>query len=196
MYLYLYLYIFNFMLGFQTVRDGSFFFPSESPQPVGSLGHEADLRRQQQDTSNSGVADIHRLFNWLSETLANARHSDASLTDTVNKALGLSSDDAYEEMRQKHEYELSSTLDKKEYEQPPGAKIENARFKDTQSPLLDVDPSSLKYPVGVSTSEVGTDHKFHLKEVSLYHWITFVCFCDYLCGREDVGVLVFLFTKK
>ncbi|XP_068838886.1 protein TASOR isoform X5 [Capricornis sumatraensis] len=136
----------------------------ESPQPVGSLGHESDLRRQQQDTSNSGVADIHRLFNWLSETLANARHSDASLTDTVNKALGLSSDDAYEEMRQKHEYELSSTLDKKEYEQPPGAKIENARFKDTQSPLLDVDPSSLKYPVGVSTSEVGTDHKFHLKE--------------------------------
>ncbi|XP_040102334.1 protein TASOR isoform X2 [Oryx dammah] len=136
----------------------------ESPQPVGSLGHEADLRRQQQDTSNSGVADIHRLFNWLSETLANARHSDASLTDTVNKALGLSSDDPYEEMRQKHEYELSSTLDKKEYEQPPGAKIENARFKDTQSPLLDVDPSSLKYPLGVSTSEVGTDHKFHLKE--------------------------------
>uniref|UniRef100_A0A8C6DNW8 Transcription activation suppressor n=2 Tax=Moschus moschiferus TaxID=68415 RepID=A0A8C6DNW8_MOSMO len=136
----------------------------ESPQPVGSLGHEADLRRLQQDTSNSGVADIHRLFNWLSETLANARHSDASLTDTVNKALGLSSDDAYEEMRQKHEYELSSTLDKKEYEQSTGAKIENARFKDTQSPLLDIDPSSLKYPVGVSTSEVGTDHKFHLKE--------------------------------
>ncbi|MXQ83110.1 hypothetical protein E5288_WYG018683 [Bos mutus] len=136
----------------------------ESPQPVGSLGHEADLRRQQQDTSNSGVADIHRLFNWLSETLANARHSDASLTDTVNKALGLSSDVAYEEMRQKHEYDLSSTLDKKEYEQPTGAKIENARFKDTQSPLLDVDPSSLKYPVGVSTNEVGTDHKFHLKE--------------------------------
>uniref|UniRef100_A0A4W2F684 Transcription activation suppressor n=1 Tax=Bos indicus x Bos taurus TaxID=30522 RepID=A0A4W2F684_BOBOX len=136
----------------------------ESPQPVGSLGHEADLRRQQQDTSNSGIADIHRLFNWLSETLANARHSDASLTDTVNKALGLSSDVAYEEMRQKHEYDLSSTLDKKEYEQPTGAKIENARFKDTQSPLLDVDPSSLKYPVGVSTNEVGTDHKFHLKE--------------------------------
>ena len=184
------------MLGFQTVRDGSFFFPSESSQPVGSLGHEADLRRQQQDTSNSGVADIHRLFNWLSETLANARHSDASLTDTVNKALGLSSDDAYEEMRQKHEYELSSTLDKKEYEQSTGAKIENARFKDTQSPLLDIDPSSLKYPVGVSTSEVGTDHKFHLKEVSLYDWIIFVCFCEYLCEREMVGVLVFLLHKE
>ncbi|KAF4024001.1 hypothetical protein G4228_016040 [Cervus hanglu yarkandensis] len=136
----------------------------ESSQPVGSLGHEADLRRQQQDTSNSGVADIHRLFNWLSETLANARHSDASLTDTVNKALGLSSDDAYEEMRRKHAYELSSTLEKKECEQSTGAKVENARFKDTQSPLLDTDPSSLKYPVGVSASEVGTDHKFHLKE--------------------------------
>ncbi|XP_059967056.1 protein TASOR isoform X3 [Mesoplodon densirostris] len=136
----------------------------ESPQPVGSLGHDADLRRQQQDTSNSSIADIHRLFNWLSETLANARHSDASLTDTVNKALGLSSDDAYEEMRQKHEYELNSTLDKKEYEQPTCAKIENAHFKDTQSPLLEVDTSSLKYPLAVSTSEVGTDHKLHLKE--------------------------------
>ncbi|XP_059795930.1 protein TASOR isoform X8 [Balaenoptera ricei] len=136
----------------------------ESPQLVGSLGHDADLRRQQQDTSNSSIADIHRLFNWLSETLANARHSDASLTDTVNKALGLNSDDAREEMRQKHEYELNSTLDKKEYEQPTCAKIENAHFKDTQSPLLEVDTSSLKYPVAVSTSEVGTDHKLHLKE--------------------------------
>ncbi|TKC43956.1 hypothetical protein EI555_006871 [Monodon monoceros] len=136
----------------------------ESPQPVGSLGHDADLRRQQQDTSNSSIADIHRLFNWLSETLANARHSDASLTDTVNKALGLSSDGAYEEMRQKHEYELNSTLDKKEYEQPTGVKIESAHFKDTQSPLLEVDTSSLKYPLAVSTSEVGTDHKLHLKE--------------------------------
>ncbi|XP_012387841.1 protein TASOR isoform X3 [Orcinus orca] len=136
----------------------------ESPQPVGSLGHDADLRRQQQDTSNSSIADIHRLFNWLSETLANARHSDASLTDTVNKALGLSSDGAYEEMRQKHEYELNSTLDKKEYEQPTGVKMESAHFKDTQSPLLEVDTSSLKYPLAVSTSEVGTDHKLHLKE--------------------------------
>ncbi|XP_058417460.1 protein TASOR isoform X3 [Diceros bicornis minor] len=134
----------------------------ESPQPIGSLGHDADLRRQQQDTSNSSIADIHRLFNWLSETLANARHSDASLTDTVNKALGLSTDDAYEELRLKHEYELNSTPDKKEYEQSTCAKIENAHFKDTQSPLLEVDTTSLKYPV--ATSEVGTDHKLHLKE--------------------------------
>ncbi|XP_016059994.1 PREDICTED: protein TASOR isoform X2 [Miniopterus natalensis] len=136
----------------------------ESPQPVGSLAHDADLRLQQQDTSNSGVADIHRLFNWLSETLANARHSDASLTDTVNKALGLSADGAYEEMRQKHEYELNSNPDKKEYEQLTCAKIENAHFKDTQSPLLEADISPVKYPIAVSTSEVGTDHKLHLKE--------------------------------
>ncbi|XP_040310664.1 protein TASOR isoform X6 [Herpailurus yagouaroundi] len=139
-------------------------FGSESLQPIGSLGHDADLRPQQQDTSNSGVADIHRLFNWLSETLANARHSDASLTDTVNKALGLNTDDAYEELRQKHEYELNSPADKKEYEQPTCAKMENVHFKGTQSPLLEIDTSLLKYPVAVSTSEVGTDHKLHLKE--------------------------------
>lgn len=147
------------------LRDGfSLSFPSESLQPVGSLGHDADLRQQQQDTSNSGVADIHRLFNWLSETLANARHSDASLTDTVNKALGLNTDDTYEELRQKHEYELNSPPDKKEYEQPTCAKIENVHFKGTQSPLLEVDTSLLKYPVAVSTSEAGADHKLHLKE--------------------------------
>uniref|UniRef100_A0A8C3YQ68 Transcription activation suppressor n=1 Tax=Catagonus wagneri TaxID=51154 RepID=A0A8C3YQ68_9CETA len=136
----------------------------ESSQPVGLLGHDADLRRQQQDSSNSSIADIHRLFNWLSETLANARHSDASLTDTVNKALGLGSDDVYEEMRPKHDYELNSSLDKKEYEQPTCAKVENAHFRDTKSPLLETDTLSLKYPVAVSTSEVGTDHKLHLKE--------------------------------
>ncbi|XP_064451067.1 protein TASOR isoform X8 [Mirounga angustirostris] len=136
----------------------------ESSQPVGSLGHDVDLRQQRQDTSNSGVADIHRLFNWLSETLANARHSDASLTDTVNKALGLNTDDACEELRQKHEYELNSPPDKKEYEQPTCAKMENVHFKGTQSPLLEVDTSLLKYPIAVSTSEAGTDHKLHLKE--------------------------------
>ncbi|XP_006862181.1 PREDICTED: protein FAM208A [Chrysochloris asiatica] len=139
----------------------------DPPQHVGSLisglGYDADLRRHQQDTSNSGVADIHRLFSWLSETLAIARHSDASLTDTVNKALGLCTEDSCEELRQKHEYELNSTQDK-EYEQPTCAKIENVRFKGTQSPLLEVDVSSLKYPACVSTSEGGTDPKLHLKE--------------------------------
>ncbi|XP_020027410.2 protein TASOR isoform X3 [Castor canadensis] len=132
----------------------------ESPQPIGLLGHNADLRLQQQDTCNK---DIHKLFNWLSETLANARHSDASLTDTVNKALGLNTDDAYEELRQKHKYELSCTTDKNEYEQPTCAKIENTHFKGVPSPLLEVDTTSLKFPGG-STSDIGTDHKLHVKE--------------------------------
>ncbi|XP_012661613.1 protein TASOR isoform X1 [Otolemur garnettii] len=138
----------------------------ESPQSIGSVGYEADLRRQQQDSCSSGVADVHRLFNWLSETLASARHSDASLTDTVNKALGLSTGDSYrqEELRQKHEYELNSTPDKKEYEQPPCSNIENEHFKGTQSPLLEVDTASLKYPVAISASDKGIDHKLHLKE--------------------------------
>ncbi|XP_019509878.1 PREDICTED: protein TASOR isoform X2 [Hipposideros armiger] len=140
----------------------NFHLYEESPQPAGSLGHDADLRQQQQDSSD--VADIRRLFNWLSETLANVRHPDVSLTDTVNKALGLSTDDAYEELRQKHEYELNSNLDKKDYEQPTCVKIENAHCKGTQSPLLEADTSSLKYPVAISTSEVSTDHKLHLKE--------------------------------
>ncbi|XP_006892280.1 PREDICTED: protein FAM208A [Elephantulus edwardii] len=140
----------------------------ESPQLVGSLtgglGHDADLRRQQQDTSNSGVSDIQRLFTWLSETLANARRSDAPLTDTVNRALGLSTNDACEELRQKHEYELNSIQEKKEYEQLACAKIENVHFKATQSPLLEIDTSSFNYPLGVSTTEGGTDHKLHIKE--------------------------------
>ncbi|XP_054990495.1 protein TASOR isoform X3 [Sorex araneus] len=136
----------------------------ESPQPLGLLEHESDLRQQQQDASNSGIADIHKLFNWLSETLANARHSDATLTDTVNKALGLNTDDSYEELRQKYEYELNSTQDKKEYEPLTCGKIENVHFKGTQSPLLEVDTSSLKYPVAVCTSEVGGDSTLHLNE--------------------------------
>ncbi|XP_045145845.1 protein TASOR isoform X17 [Echinops telfairi] len=141
----------------------------ESPQLAGSLsgglGHDADVRGQQQGTSNSGVADIHRVFDWLSETLANARHSDTPLTDTVNKALGLSIEGASEETRQKQEQELNITQDKKECEQPTCAKIENVHFKDSQSPLLDVDTLSLKYPIAVSTSEGDMDHKLHLKEM-------------------------------
>ncbi|XP_049632112.1 protein TASOR isoform X2 [Suncus etruscus] len=131
----------------------------ESPQSFGLLGHEGDLRWQQQDASNSGIADIHRIFNWLSEKLAHARHSDATLTETVNKALGLSTDDSHEELRQKHEYELNSTTDKKEYDQHAFAKIENVRSTGTQSPLLEINTSSLKHPVAVCTSEAGSDPK-------------------------------------
>ncbi|KAK2503155.1 hypothetical protein MC885_016182 [Smutsia gigantea] len=134
----------------------------ESPRLAGSLGHDADWSQRPQDAPPSSLADIHRLFNWLSETLANARHSDASLTDTVNKALGLSADDACEGLRRKHEDELDS--DKKEHERPTCAKTEKARFKGTQSPLVEVDTSSLRYPFAVSSSEVGPEHKLHLKE--------------------------------
>lgn len=151
---------------------------------------------QQEDTSNSGVADIHRLFNWLSETLANARNSDASLTDTVNKALGLNSDGAYEELRQKHEYELNSNRDKKEYEQLTCANIENAHFKGTRSPLLDADTSSVKYPVALSTSEVGTDHKLHLKEVSFIYFDYMFAFVNVYVKERMCFVFFFSLLKR
>ncbi|XP_021037120.1 protein TASOR isoform X3 [Mus caroli] len=123
----------------------------ESPQSIGLLGHDPNLRLQQEDSGNTG--DIHKLYNWLSEALANARHSDGFLTETVNKALGLSSSGAYEELKQKCDYELNSTLDKKESEQPACTKIENVHFKDAQSPLLEVDAASVKYPPLLSSSE-------------------------------------------
>ncbi|XP_040850589.1 protein TASOR isoform X3 [Ochotona curzoniae] len=135
----------------------------ESSQPVGSLGHDADLRQQQQDTRNCGT-DVHRLFTWLSETLANARHSDASLTDTVNKALGLSTDVSYEEPRQKPEYEVNTTPDKKEHEQLPCPKMENTHFKGTRSSVLEVDTASLKYPRAAVCSSEDTEHKLRVKE--------------------------------
>ncbi|XP_069874569.1 protein TASOR isoform X3 [Dipodomys merriami] len=134
----------------------------ESPQPVALVGHDDDWRLQQQDTSNSNNSNVKTLFNWLSETLANARHSDASLTDTVNKALGLSTDDAYEE-ELRHEYELNCASDRKNYVQSNCAKIENVHFKNSQSPQLEVD-TSLQFPVTISAGEIGTGHKLHLIE--------------------------------
>ncbi|XP_042535957.1 protein TASOR isoform X2 [Dipodomys spectabilis] len=134
----------------------------ESPQPVALVGHDDDWRLQQQDTSNSNNSNVKTLFNWLSETLANARQSDASLTDTVNKALGLSTDDAYEE-ELRHEYELNCASDRKDYVQSTCAKIENVHFKNAQSPQLEVD-TSLQFPVTISAGEIGTDHKLHLIE--------------------------------
>ncbi|XP_012892076.1 PREDICTED: protein FAM208A-like [Dipodomys ordii] len=134
----------------------------ESPQPVALVGHDDDWRLQQQDTSNSNNSNVKTLFNWLSETLANARHSDASLTDTVNKALGLSTDDAYEE-ELRHEYELNCASDRKDYVQSNCTKIENVHFKNAQSPQLEAD-TSLQFPVTISAGEIGTGHKLHLIE--------------------------------
>ncbi|XP_017657758.1 protein TASOR isoform X3 [Nannospalax galili] len=73
--------------------------------------------------------------------------------DTINKALGLSTGDTYEDPRQKHEYEMSSTLEKKDYEQPACTKIESVHLKSSQSPLLEGDAASLKYPSVLSTTE-------------------------------------------
>ncbi|XP_040603716.1 protein TASOR isoform X2 [Mesocricetus auratus] len=123
----------------------------ESPQSIGLLGHEPNLRLQQEEACNIG--DIHKFYNWLSETLANARHSDSFLTDTVNKALGLSSSGACEELRQRCEYESNPALDKKDCEQPACTKIENVHFKGAQSPLLEVDAASVTYPTLLSTNE-------------------------------------------
>ncbi|XP_051032708.1 protein TASOR isoform X3 [Phodopus roborovskii] len=123
----------------------------ESPQSIGLLGHEPNLRLQQEESCNIG--DIHNLYNWLSEKLAKARHSDAFLTDTVNKALGLSSSGTCEELRQKCEYELNPALDKKDCEQPACTKIENVHFKSAQSPLPEVDVASVKFPTLLSTNE-------------------------------------------
>lgn len=170
-------------------------FFSESLKPVGLAGHDADLRQQQQSTCNSGVGDVHMLFNWLSETLANARHSDSSLTDTVNKALGLNTDDAFEELKQKHK--LNCVSDKKEYEPPTCTKIENVHFKGVQSPLLEVTTSSLKYPVAVPTSEVGVDHKLHSKEVSICLFVTFVCFSlVFLREHENMLYIEWFFLSQ
>lgn len=143
------------------IEENFSLFSSESPQSIGLLGQDPNLRVQQEDSGNTG--DIHKLYNWLSEALANARHSDGFLTETVNKALGLSSSGAYEELKQKCDYELNSTLDKKESEQPACTKIENVHFKDAQSPLLEVDAASVKYPPLLSSSEVGINHKLHCK---------------------------------
>ncbi|XP_021518089.1 protein TASOR isoform X2 [Meriones unguiculatus] len=123
----------------------------ENPQSIGLLGHDPNLTLQQEDTCNTG--DIHKLYNWLSEALANARHSDAFLTDTVNKALGLSSSGSYEELKQKCENKLNPALDKKDCEQPACTKIENVHFKGAPSPLLEVDAAPVKYPTLLSTSE-------------------------------------------
>lgn len=161
-------------------------FSSESPQSIGLLGHDPNLRLQQEEACNTG--DVHKLYNWLSEALANARHSDAFLTDTVNKALGLSSSGTCEELRQKCEYELNPALDKKDCEQHTCTKIENVHFKGAQSPLLEVDAASVQYPTLLSTSEVGIDHKLHLKDTNVAFWLSVFAFV-YVNMSKSVGIL-------
>ncbi|XP_025952083.2 protein TASOR isoform X2 [Dromaius novaehollandiae] len=147
---------------------------SESPHSVFSIitglgGHDTDLR--QQDVSDPAVTDTHGLIKLLLETLASAGHLDSSLTRSVNQALGLSTDEIEEDLRQKYEYESIPAQDKDDHELPNTAQAENVNFKDPQSPLvLDSDAACLPYPVDVdlriSANEVGLEHTLRLKEAS------------------------------
>uniref|UniRef100_A0A4X2KTR9 Transcription activation suppressor n=1 Tax=Vombatus ursinus TaxID=29139 RepID=A0A4X2KTR9_VOMUR len=130
--------------------------------PYGFGGHDTDLR--QQDSSDSGVTDTRALIKLLVETLTNSRNLDPTLAYSVNQALGCG-----DESKPKHEYELTSAQNKEEYEQPSCTKVENINCKDPKSPIvLEADVSSLKYPIDVdlrvSSSEVGSEPKLHLKE--------------------------------
>ncbi|KFV50616.1 Protein FAM208A, partial [Tyto alba] len=147
---------------------------SDSPHSVFSIntglgGHDTDLR--QQDVSDAAVTDTHGLIKLLLETLASAGHLDSSLARSVNQALGISTDEIEEDMRQKYEYESIPAQDKDDHELPDTAQAENVNFKDPQSPVvLETDVTCLPYPVDVdlrlSANEVGIEHTLHLKEAS------------------------------
>ncbi|XP_074055239.1 protein TASOR isoform X1 [Macrotis lagotis] len=144
-----------------------------SPHSVFSLiggfgGHDTDLR--QQDSADSGMTDTRALIKLLLETLTNSRNLDPTLAYSVNQALGCS-DEARDDLRPKQEYEFVSAQNQEEYEQPSCTKGENINCKDPKSPVvLEADASSLKYPIDadikVSSSEVGSEPKLHLKEDS------------------------------
>ncbi|NXC19863.1 TASOR protein, partial [Corythaeola cristata] len=147
---------------------------SDSPHSVfsnntGLGGHETDLR--QQDVSDPAVTDSHGLVKLLLETLASAGHLDSSLTQSVYQALGLSTDEIEEDMRQKYEYESIPAQDKNDHELPNPAQAENVNFKDPQSPvILETDVTCLPYAVGVdlqlSANEMGLEHTLRLKEAT------------------------------
>ncbi|NXS58349.1 TASOR protein, partial [Brachypteracias leptosomus] len=144
---------------------------SDLPHSVFSVntglgGHDTDLR--QQDVSDPAVADTHGLLKLLLETLASAGHVDSSLAQSVNQALGLSTDEIEEDMRQKYEYESIPAQEKDDLEFPDSAQAENVNFKDPQSPaIVEGDATCLPYPVDVdlrlSANEVGLEHTLRLK---------------------------------
>ncbi|NXC68109.1 TASOR protein, partial [Anhinga anhinga] len=148
---------------------------SDSPHSVFSIntglggGHDTDLR--QQDVSDPAVTDTHGLIKLLLETLASAGHLDSSLARSINQALGLSTDEIEEDMRQKYECESIPAQDKDDHELPNTAQAENINFKDPQSPvMLETDAACLPYPVDVdlqlSANEVGLEQMLRLKEAS------------------------------
>ncbi|NXN09788.1 TASOR protein, partial [Indicator maculatus] len=136
---------------------------------AGLGGHDADLR--QHDISDPAVADTHGLIKLLLETLASTGHLDSSLTRSVSQALGLSTEEIEEDMRQKYEYESIPAQNEDDHELPNTAKAEDVHFKDPQSPtIVETDAVCLPYPVDVdlqlSANEVGLEHTLHLKEAS------------------------------
>ncbi|NXH22958.1 TASOR protein, partial [Bucco capensis] len=146
---------------------------SDSPHSAFSvntaLGHDTDFR--QQAVSDPAVTDTHGLIKLLLETLASPGCLDSSLARSVNQALGLSTDEIEEDMRQKYEYETIPAQDKDDHELPNAAQAEKVNFRDPQSPaLLETDAACLPYPVDVdlqlSANEVGLEHTLHLKEAS------------------------------
>ncbi|XP_054018224.1 protein TASOR [Dryobates pubescens] len=136
---------------------------------AGLDGRDTELR--QHDISDPAVADTHGLIKLLLETLANAGHLDSSLAQSVNQALGLSTDEIEEDMRQKYESECFPAQNEDHHELPNTAQAEDVHFKDLQSPaILETDAVCLPYPVNVdlrlSANEVGLEHTLHLKEAS------------------------------
>ncbi|NXX89399.1 TASOR protein, partial [Centropus bengalensis] len=147
---------------------------SDSPHSVFSFntglgGHDSDL--WQQDVADPAVTDTHGLIKLILERLASAGDLDSSLAQSVYQALGLSTDEIQEDMRQKYEYESIPAQDKDDHELPNTAQAENVNFKDPQSPvILETDAACLPYPVDsdvrLSANEVGLEHSLCLKEAS------------------------------
>ncbi|NWU96214.1 TASOR protein, partial [Upupa epops] len=130
-------------------------------------GHDTDLR--QQDISDPASADTHGLVKLLLETLAGAGHLDSSLAQSVNQALGLSTDEMEEEVRQK--YESIPAQDRDDCDIPAAAQAESINCKDPQSPVvLETDAAHLPYHADfdpqLTADEVGLEHTLHLKDVS------------------------------
>lgn len=130
---------------------------------------------RQQDISDPAVTDTPGLIKLLLESLASAGHLDSSLARSVYQALGLSTDEIEEDMRQKYEYESIPAQDKDDHELPNTAQAEHVNFKDPQSPgILETDAACLPYPVDVdlrlSANEVGLEHTLRIKvsETAMY----------------------------
>ncbi|KFP87416.1 Protein FAM208A, partial [Acanthisitta chloris] len=159
----------------------------DSPHSVFSVntglsGHDADFRQQEgldpAAAAAAAAADTHGLVKLLLETLATAGHLDSSLVQSVNQALGLSTDEIEEDTRQKSEYESIPAQDKDDHDLPNAAQAENVNFKDLQSPALlkPAVPCSLcpgDADLQLPANEVGLEHTPHLQEASAESVSTF-----------------------